>query len=308
MFERLQAIPLIAKFDPFLAGHLAITLDLHLRGGFGTHGENLLDGIQACNKGFANPSVSSFGSISRKTALARLESRVQGCGMINPTKNTILSELGESQNVKGNFFLAKNRDALVGSLNRVKQVMLLATVFVCVGCANIDRNTYPNTWMAFIPDNRVTTIEMVSAPGSDNRVKTLGVLQPVYPHGGWHVRLNFGLKQFFGGEISFRSAFQTKTPPPEVVILYDGCSSSGTRETERRMLEFANAAPTEFIDYSQLTTGALIQSLSSNGYTVNAVSVDKKQPSELVTKRSQLTGQADAYLDTAVLFWGIGVD
>ena len=37
----------------FLARHLAITLDLHLRGGFGTHGENLLDEIQAGNDEFS---------------------------------------------------------------------------------------------------------------------------------------------------------------------------------------------------------------------------------------------------------------
>jgi hypothetical protein len=38
--------------EPLVARHLAITLDLHLRGGFWTHGENLPDGIRASNEEF----------------------------------------------------------------------------------------------------------------------------------------------------------------------------------------------------------------------------------------------------------------
>ena len=38
--------------EPFLARHLAITLDLHFRGGFWTHGENLSDEVRVGNDEF----------------------------------------------------------------------------------------------------------------------------------------------------------------------------------------------------------------------------------------------------------------
>jgi len=154
------------------------------------------------------------------------------------------------------------------------------------------------------------------APNQEHTVKTIGLVQPMSPPG--IVIIN-------------SKTFEAMGQSGQVGILPLLIAADITSHESKKMSsEFAKSIEGVSLDYRQLVSESLTQRLIGLGYTVTEVKTTTKDAAGLVTEQRQsesaadswpyqsaqsfvsdprlLEGAADAFLDTAVYFFGFPWD